>query len=95
MAITTGGTTRIRLDDWPIVRSARVRSPLKRRPAAARAMPGVVDVVNLGDAVATVADGYWQAKQALAKIDIEWTGTDNDLQSSILKQIEENIKSLA
>jgi len=50
--------------------------------SAARAMPGVIDVVNLGDAVATVAEGYWQAKQALAKVDIEWDATEHDLQSS-------------
>ena len=44
--------------------------------ARARAMKGVVDVVNLGNAVAVVADGYWQAKQALAVIDIRWTQTE-------------------
>jgi isoquinoline 1-oxidoreductase beta subunit len=33
---------------------------------AAKAMPGVVDVVALPDAVAIVADGYWHASQALA-----------------------------
>jgi len=33
---------------------------------AAKAMPGVVDVVRLPDAVAIVADGYWHASQALA-----------------------------
>ncbi|MFT4823795.1 MAG: isoquinoline 1-oxidoreductase beta subunit [Halioglobus sp.] len=48
----------------------------------ARKMPGVIDVVNLENAVAVVADGYWQAKQALSRIDIQWTDTDNDLTSS-------------
>ena len=62
---------------------------------AARAMPGVIDVVNLGNAVATVADGYWQAKQALAKVAIEWTATDNDLQSSdgIFEQFDRDISA--
>ena len=41
--------------------------------SAAKAMPGVVDVVNLGDAVAVVADGYWQASQALAKVTVEYS----------------------
>jgi isoquinoline 1-oxidoreductase subunit beta len=34
-------------------------------PAPARSMAGVHDVVVLADAVAVVADGYWQAQQAL------------------------------
>ena len=41
--------------------------------AAARTMPGVVDVVRLDDAVAVVADGYWQAKKALAEVKVSWT----------------------
>ena len=31
-------------------------------------MPGVRKVVNLGDAVAVIADGYWQAKKALDRL---------------------------
>lgn len=49
---------------------------------AARQMPGVIDVINLEDAIAVVADGYWQAKQALSRVDIQWTDTDNDRVSS-------------
>lgn len=41
--------------------------------SAARAMPGVLDVVRLDDAVAVVADGYWQASKALAQVKIDWT----------------------
>ncbi|MEP0201777.1 MAG: molybdopterin cofactor-binding domain-containing protein [Halioglobus sp.] len=48
----------------------------------AEAMPGVVKVVRLEDAVGVIADSYWQAKQALAKINIEWSKTEQDLQSS-------------
>ncbi len=40
---------------------------------AARGMSGVVDVVQLDDAVAVVADGYWQAKKALDAVEIRWT----------------------
>ncbi|MDH3642270.1 MAG: molybdopterin-dependent oxidoreductase, partial [Gammaproteobacteria bacterium] len=46
--------------------------------SAAASMPGVIEVVNLGDAVAVVADGYWQASQALAKVKIDWTRTEDD-----------------
>lgn len=44
----------------------------------ALAMPGVSAVVNLGNAVAIVADGYWQASQALTVLDVTWTATEND-----------------
>ena len=40
--------------------------------SAAQTMPGVQKVVNLTDAVAVVADGYWQAKQALDRVSVEW-----------------------
>lgn len=48
----------------------------------AKSMPGVIDVVELEDAVAVVAEGYWQAKQALATLDVQWTKTDHDAWSS-------------
>ncbi len=41
--------------------------------SAARAMPGVADVVRLKDAVAVVADGFWPARQALAAVKVTWT----------------------
>ncbi|MCE2543762.1 MAG: xanthine dehydrogenase family protein molybdopterin-binding subunit, partial [Acidobacteria bacterium] len=37
-------------------------------PAPAEAMPGVKQVVQLEEAVAVVADSYWQARQALGKL---------------------------
>ncbi len=46
--------------------------------AAALNMPGVYRVVTLEDAVAVVADGYWQAEQALGNVQISWTATDVD-----------------
>lgn len=45
--------------------------------AAGETMPGVIKVVNLGTAVAVVADGYWQAKQALAGMAIEFDTADH------------------
>jgi isoquinoline 1-oxidoreductase beta subunit len=41
-------------------------------------MPGVVDVVNLENAVAVVADSYWTAKKALAEVDIEWQQVESN-----------------
>ncbi len=38
----------------------------------AEAMPGVHQVVHLEDAVAVVAEGYWQAQQALAKVKVQF-----------------------
>ena len=39
----------------------------------AKAMPGVISVHNMGDYVGVVADGYWQAKQALDWLEVEFT----------------------
>jgi len=51
-------------------------------------MPGVRKVIDLGDAVAVVADGYWQAKQAIDKITVEYeSGGNGDVeQSNIYEQ---------
>ncbi|AHM04374.1 Isoquinoline 1-oxidoreductase beta subunit [Roseibacterium elongatum DSM 19469] len=40
--------------------------------SAARAMPGVEQVVDLGDGVAVVASNTWLAMQAVDAIDIDW-----------------------
>jgi isoquinoline 1-oxidoreductase subunit beta len=40
--------------------------------AAAKAMPGVVDVVQINDGVAVVANSYWQAVQARKALKVEW-----------------------
>ncbi len=42
----------------------------------AEAMPGVISVHNMGDYVGVVADGYWQAKQALDSLDVDFTTSD-------------------
>jgi isoquinoline 1-oxidoreductase beta subunit len=41
-----------------------------RTPAIS--MPGVVDVVEIPDGIAVVADTYWRARKALAQTPIEW-----------------------
>ena len=40
-------------------------------------MPGVRKVVNLGDAVAVIADGYWQARKALDELAVEFSDGGN------------------
>ena len=51
--------------------------------AKAKAMPGVRHVVKVGDtAVAVVADGWWQANQALKALNIAWEEGPNDKVSS-------------
>lgn len=56
-------------------------------------MPGVRKVVNLGDAVAVVADGYWQAKKALDNLKIDFEQGDNNAveQSSIFQQFSDDM----
>ncbi len=51
-------------------------------------LPGIRKIVNLGDAVAVVADGYWQAKIALDKLALAFSETRNDSveQSDIYEQ---------
>ncbi|ANO50310.1 xanthine dehydrogenase family protein molybdopterin-binding subunit [Woeseia oceani] len=51
-------------------------------------MPGVRRIVNLGDAVAVVADSYWQAEQALARLTVSYTESGNERinQSDIFNQ---------
>ena len=39
---------------------------------------GVIKILNLENAVAVVADGYWQAKTALDALPVEFEATEND-----------------
>ena len=47
------------------------------RDAPALAVPGVRRVVNLGDAVAVVAEGYWAARKGLAALEVSWAESGN------------------
>lgn len=40
--------------------------------AKAKAMPGVIDVVQIRDGVAVVADSYWRAKKAREALTVQW-----------------------
>ncbi|WP_299629121.1 molybdopterin cofactor-binding domain-containing protein [uncultured Tateyamaria sp.] len=50
-------------------------SPVSVNDAEVRAMPGVLDVVLLPDAVAVVAETYWTALIARGTLDITWSET--------------------
>jgi len=41
-------------------------------------MPGIRKVINLGDAVAVVADSYWQAKQGLDRLEVTFEENGNE-----------------
>jgi len=56
-------------------------------------LPGIRKVVNLGDAVAVVADGYWQAQQALDRLAVEFETDGNETveQSDIFARFERDM----
>jgi isoquinoline 1-oxidoreductase subunit beta len=53
--------------------------------ASVGGMPGVIKVVPLGSAVAVVAEHYWQARLALAKLKIDWQG-GGEFDDAVLEQ---------
>jgi isoquinoline 1-oxidoreductase beta subunit len=56
--------------------------------AAARAMPGVVDVVHTEEAVIVVADTFWHARKAMDQVKIEWeVGPWADLDDARLREL--------
>ena len=61
--------------------------------AAVENMPGVRAVINLDDAIAVVADGYWAAKKAIDQIDITWSDSDDAArnQSDIFEQFASDL----
>ena len=63
--------------------------------ADAKSMPGIIDIYDMGDYVAVVADGYWQAKQALAMVDVTWTTSEASAssQASIFAQYSDTLDS--
>jgi isoquinoline 1-oxidoreductase subunit beta len=60
-------------------------------------MPGVRKLVDLGDAVAVIADGYWQAKKALDKLAIEFDDGGNGAtgQDDIFEQFTRELDAAA
>ncbi|WP_181704991.1 xanthine dehydrogenase family protein molybdopterin-binding subunit [Chthonobacter rhizosphaerae] len=68
--------------------SPTVGGKLKRvDDTAARAIPGVVDVIRIENAVAVVGDHFWAANQGLQALDIEWDPGENaGLDTAALRQ---------
>jgi len=69
------------------------QSVAKMDAAEAKAMSGVHGVYNMGSYVAVVADGYWQAKQALDYVEVDWTKaeTDNVNEETIFAQYAKDL----
>ncbi len=65
--------------------------------ASVQDMPGVRKVIDLGDAVAIVADGYWQAHQALKQLAIEFDdgGHGDREQGDIFRQFASDLDAAA
>ena len=49
---------------------------------AAKGMGGVLQILNMGDFVAVVADSYWQAQQALNAVKVTWTESDSSTKTT-------------
>ena len=49
---------------------------------AALGMPGVVDIFATDHGVAVVAEGYWQARQAAARVEVDFSGPEGELRDS-------------
>ena len=65
--------------------------------SSVQAFPGVRRVVNLDDAVAVIADGYWQARKALDKLAVEFSDGGNGAvtQENIFEQFAAELDSAA
>ena len=63
----------------PPVPGTRVKSMDARQ---ASTMPGVQMIHNMGDHVAVVAQSYWQAEQALATVQTEWTAPESPIRTT-------------
>jgi isoquinoline 1-oxidoreductase beta subunit len=81
------GTAEFGIDSVPdgldLSYAATMRPPVPgtkvERMDASRAkdMPGVLQILMMSDFVAVVADSYWEAQQALRRIDVEWSASES------------------
>lgn len=60
--------------------------PAKVDDAAARAVPGVRDIVTITSGVAVIADHFWAAKSGREALAIEWQGGDAALDSAAVSR---------
>ena len=66
----------------------------------ARAMPGVIDVVQIDDGVAVVANSYWRAKKAREQLSVQWdegpvAKIDNATMMDGIRAAEKNAKIIS
>ncbi len=45
-------------------------------------MPGVYKILNMGNFVAVIGEGYWHAQQALNTIQVEWSESESPIKST-------------
>lgn len=49
--------------------------------ARAQEMPGVLQILNMGNYVAVVADSYWHAQQAINTVQIDWSQSESPVRT--------------
>jgi len=66
-------------------------------PGSIQDLPGVRKIINLDDAIAVVADGYWQAKTAVDQLQIEFDdgGNAGREQGDIFRQFADDLDASA
>ena len=47
-----------------------------------KAIPGVLQILNMGNFVTVVAESYWHAQQALNTIEVEWSVSESPIRST-------------
>ena len=85
------GTAEFGIDATPegldLKYAATLRPPVPGRTVAsmdasrAEGMRGVLEVLDMGDFVAVVADGYWHAQQAIDQVDVTWSPSPSSIQT--------------
>ena len=98
----TNGTAEFGIDvDMPGMKYAAVMGPpvlgaetQSIDDTSARGMPGVIKIVDKGTFVAVVADGYWQAENAIRQLNVTWsqTGAETLNQSDIFAKMRSAIE---
>lgn len=93
----TDGTAEFGIDvDLPGMKYAAVMGPpvlgaetVAMDATYAQDMPGVIKVLDKGSFVAVVADGYWQAENAIRQLDVTWseTGAESLSQTDVFAQL--------
>ncbi len=73
---------------WGVIRPPRLGAQVVSvDDHAARAMPGVVDVVRIPQGVAVVAARFWQAQRAAAAAKVAWTDGETWIDSATLRKM--------